>query len=174
MSLPKPKFWVFAVLILIAWYYYEKHHSILTDSWDWLYEKATRGTWFVGVLLVLYVFFFQKGLIGKIFKSLAALDNDPRLNRVNSAFISPTGTSGDHRYPGMRTKHKRNVSALLKKKIAASQQWKCSSCNSMLDETYEVDHVLALDHGGTNDPSNLRALCPHCHRKKTVDERIFL
>jgi 5-methylcytosine-specific restriction endonuclease McrA len=41
-----------------------------------------------------------------------------------------------------------------------------------MDETYEVDHRVALFNGGSNDESNLVALCPHCHRKKTVDERI--
>lgn len=67
---------------------------------------------------------------------------------------------------------KRNVTGLMKKKIAAGQQWKCGECSALLDETYEVDHRLALYKGGSNDPSNLVALCPHCHRKKTVDERL--
>lgn len=70
------------------------------------------------------------------------------------------------------TKEKRNVTALQKKKIAASQEWKCGNCKSLLDETYEVDHRVALFNGGSNDESNLVALCPHCHRRKTVDERI--
>jgi predicted HNH restriction endonuclease len=70
------------------------------------------------------------------------------------------------------TKEKRNVSGLMKKKIAASQEWKCGSCKSLLDETYEVDHKLALFQGGTNEPENLVALCPNCHRHKTVEERL--
>jgi hypothetical protein len=70
------------------------------------------------------------------------------------------------------TREKRNVSALMKKKIAASQQWKCGSCSALLDETFEVDHRVALFNGGTNEPDNLVALCPHCHRKKTVEERL--
>jgi predicted HNH restriction endonuclease len=70
------------------------------------------------------------------------------------------------------TREKRNVTALQKKKVAASQEWKCGNCKSLLDETYEVDHRVALFNGGSNDESNLVALCPHCHRKKTVDERI--
>ena len=70
------------------------------------------------------------------------------------------------------TKEKRNVTGLMKKKVAASQQWKCGACKETLDETYEVDHKLALFKGGTNDESNLVALCPHCHRKKTVEERL--
>lgn len=70
------------------------------------------------------------------------------------------------------TKEKRNVTGLTKKKVAASQQWKCGHCKATLDETYEVDHIKALFQGGTNDPDNLVALCPNCHRKKTVNERL--
>lgn len=70
------------------------------------------------------------------------------------------------------TKEKRNVSGLMKKKVAAGQSWKCGSCTATLDETYEVDHRLALYKGGSNEESNLVALCPHCHRKKTVEERL--
>lgn len=73
---------------------------------------------------------------------------------------------------GGGTKEKRNVSALMKKKVAASQGWKCGQCKGLLDETYEVDHRLALFKGGSNDETNLVALCPHCHRKKTVEERL--
>jgi len=69
-------------------------------------------------------------------------------------------------------KEKRNVSGLLKKKIAASQEWKCGTCKALLDETYEVDHRKALFQGGTNEPENLVALCPNCHRHKTVEERL--
>ncbi len=70
------------------------------------------------------------------------------------------------------TREKRNVTGLMKKKVAAGQGWKCGHCSTTLDETYEVDHKLALFNGGSNDMSNLIALCPGCHRKKTVDERI--
>jgi predicted HNH restriction endonuclease len=70
------------------------------------------------------------------------------------------------------SKEKRNVTGLTKKKVAADQGWKCGNCGQTLDETYEVDHKLALFKGGSNNITNLVALCPHCHRKKTVDERL--
>jgi hypothetical protein len=73
---------------------------------------------------------------------------------------------------GFPTTEKRNVSGLMKKRVAAGQQWKCGKCSQTLDETYEVDHKLALYKGGSNDMSNLVALCPNCHRLKTVDERL--
>jgi 5-methylcytosine-specific restriction protein A len=32
----------------------------------------------------------------------------------------------------------------------------------------EVDHIIALNRGGTNDRSNLIARCKRCHSRKTV------
>jgi len=69
---------------------------------------------------------------------------------------------------------KRLVSDTTKKYVAAKQQWKCGLCQKMLDETYEVDHVTPLYKGGTNDISNLMAVDPICHRKKTNADRLNL
>jgi hypothetical protein len=68
---------------------------------------------------------------------------------------------------------KRQVSQLMKKQVAARQQWKCGHCQSVLDASYEVDHILALYHGGSNSEENLVALCRNCHGKKTVNERLY-
>ena len=61
----------------------------------------------------------------------------------------------------------RKVTNLTKKKIAASQEWKCKSCSNLLDECYEIDHIICIKDGGNNESYNLQALCPNCHRKKT-------
>lgn len=79
---------------------------------------------------------------------------------------------GTAAYVGSGSREKRNVTGLTKKKVAAGQEWKCGHCQTTLDETYEVDHILALYKGGSNDVGNLVALCPNCHRKKTVNERL--
>jgi len=65
---------------------------------------------------------------------------------------------------------KRAVSTMRKKYVASNQDWKCGHCHKQLDHTYEIDHKLRLDEGGTNDVNNLIALCPSCHRHKTADE----
>lgn len=67
----------------------------------------------------------------------------------------------------------RQVSQLMKKQVAARQQWKCGHCQSILDASYEVDHILALYKGGSNSEVNLVALCRNCHGKKTVNERLL-
>lgn len=68
--------------------------------------------------------------------------------------------------------NKRHVSEATKKLVAAKQQWTCGLCKRMLDETYEVDHIVPLYKGGTNNISNLMALDPICHRKKTNADRL--
>ena len=64
----------------------------------------------------------------------------------------------------------RKVSQKTKKTVAASQEWKCKKCFTVLDETYEVDHIVPLHSNGSNEVSNLQALCPNCHRQKTYHE----
>ena len=86
--------------------------------------------------------------------------NNNNFNRNNNNFIQKT--------------HKRNVSESKKKFIASNQRWRCSHCNTLLDNTYEVDHIIALYKGGTNELNNLEALCRNCHGKKTFREKMGL
>lgn len=67
---------------------------------------------------------------------------------------------------------KRSVPASLKKVVASEQKWNCAICLKILDYTYQIDHILPLSQGGDNRRSNLQALCPNCHAKKTYLESI--
>lgn len=67
---------------------------------------------------------------------------------------------------------KRSVSESKKKYVAASQDWKCQKCQAMLSATYEIDHVVDLQYGGSNDVSNLVALCRNCHGEKTMSRHL--
>ena len=64
----------------------------------------------------------------------------------------------------------RCVSGTKKKYVAASQSWKCGTCQIQLDAWYEIDHKIRLADGGSNHISNLIALCRNCHGKKTTIE----
>lgn len=44
----------------------------------------------------------------------------------------------------------------------------CRGCRAR--RATEVDHIIPLKRGGTNDLSNLQPLCRSCHRKKTRSE----
>ena len=57
---------------------------------------------------------------------------------------------------------------LKKKYVASSQNWKCATCAKQLKHTFQVDHKLDLQFGGTNQVENLEALCNDCHAEKTA------
>jgi hypothetical protein len=67
---------------------------------------------------------------------------------------------------------KRSVSETKKKFVAASQNWKCENCKKQLPAWFEVDHMVRLEHGGSNHIDNLVALCRDCHGEKTAIENL--
>lgn len=114
-------------------------------------------------LPLLTLFFNYNSIIDKIKESRSLssnLNNDPNL--LNYKVIN------NYSY----TKDNRNVSQTLKKYVAANQQWKCNYCNNLLDSSYEVDHIIPLYKNGSNDISNLQALCRNCHGKKTIYDKL--
>ena len=80
---------------------------------------------------------------------------------MTSGAVPPNMTGG-----GRATK--RSVSETKKKFVASKQHWKCNKCSTMLDATFEIDHRIELQHGGSNHVTNLEALCRNCHGKKTM------
>ena len=74
------------------------------------------------------------------------------------------------RASGRNNATKRSVSETKKKFVAAQQSWKYGHCDRQLPAWYEVDHIVRLEHGGSNNVDNLVALCRDCHGKKTAME----
>ena len=68
---------------------------------------------------------------------------------------------------------KRSVGETKKKYVAANQGWKCAKCENQLSAWFEVDHKTSLEHGGSNEVSNLEALCRECHGEKTAMSRFL-
>ena len=58
-----------------------------------------------------------------------------------------------------------------KQAIKSEQEDKCVICSELLEKTYHIDHIKPLSSGGTNDRTNLQALCVSCHHNKTRDEK---
>jgi 5-methylcytosine-specific restriction endonuclease McrA len=70
------------------------------------------------------------------------------------------------------TSTKRSVSETKKKYVASQQNWCCGNCKDQLKATFEVDHKLDLQYGGTNHIDNLVALCVECHKTKTMQSNL--
>lgn len=69
-------------------------------------------------------------------------------------------------------KSKRTFTEVVKKRIAASQCWRCSRCDDILESTYQVDHTIPLWAGGDDVPENATAMCVACHARKTQEEAL--
>lgn len=90
-------------------------------------------------------------------KVIENLTNSPQTKRMmNSGFGST----------------KRSVSETKKKYVASQQGWKCGYCGEQLDATFEVDHKIDLQYGGSNHVSNLAAVCRGCHAKKGMMNKL--
>jgi len=63
-------------------------------------------------------------------------------------------------------KHRRGIPAEI---LDTVHSRKCAECD---EPSTEVDHILPISEGGTNDIDNLQALCGTCHATKTRNERL--
>ena len=93
------------------------------------------------------------------------MNDETSMNPSNTPSARRMMTSG-------KTGTKRSVSETKKKFVASQQGWKCGECQKQLNAWFEVDHKMRLEYGGTNEVSNLVALCRECHGKKTAMENM--
>jgi len=92
----------------------------------------------------------------------------PQMKRMMNSGGSKT-TVG----PESQQRVNRSVSETKKKFVASKQNWACGHCHAQLEASFEVDHITDLQYGGTNEVSNLVALCRNCHGKKTTMSKLY-
>jgi 5-methylcytosine-specific restriction protein A len=69
-------------------------------------------------------------------------------------------------------KVKRYIPEKVKKQIYLDQEYKCNICVKILPISSEIDHIIPLYQGGSNDIKNLQGLCSGCHASKTPKDYI--
>lgn len=65
---------------------------------------------------------------------------------------------------------RKKINKYTRKQIADQQQNACGECKLPLTPYFQIDHIIGLQFGGTNDESNLMALCLECHATKSIKE----
>ena len=95
--------------------------------------------------------------------ALVTTDDEARRRALGNLDAPPLPTNP-------RQRVKRYVSPFTAKRVAARQHFKCNLCRRELDETWETDHRVPLWMGGSNEASNLQALCRSCHISKSAEE----
>lgn len=59
------------------------------------------------------------------------------------------------------------VSAEILRTLILESAGKCGWCDaSVVRADFEIDHIITLSRGGSNDPTNLAITCPDCNRRK--------
>ena len=59
----------------------------------------------------------------------------------------------------------------LRHEVFKRDGYRCCECGASKDETsLEIDHIVPVARGGTNDIDNLQTLCRECNRMKHTDE----
>ncbi len=84
-------------------------------------------------------------------------------NRANSI----TGKSGGER---RKQPARQALSISLRGQVFKGDHYQCRNCEAspLTDKKVklEIDHILAVSRGGTNDPHNLQTLCRNCNQVK--------
>ena len=78
--------------------------------------------------------------------------------------------AAERRTVGAPTKRKR-VTPFISKKVAARQGFKCAMCGELLSEDWEIDHIVSLQRGGSNELNNYQALHKRRHASKSSEEQ---
>lgn len=65
-----------------------------------------------------------------------------------------------------------NFSQERKQAIRERDNFRCVICGS--EDRIQVDHIIAVRLGGTNDPSNGQTLCHACHVEKTNHDKVLI
>jgi predicted restriction endonuclease len=65
---------------------------------------------------------------------------------------------------------RKKISKDMRQHIVNKQENTCGICKLVLTPYFEMDHIIGLQFGGTDDEANLMALCRDCHAKKSITE----
>ena len=87
-----------------------------------------------------------------------------------------SGLSSLWGYEGKKINRKdsrRQISRSEKNEVLAKQHNKCNICKKGLDpRAIHFDHIKEYSKGGKTSLSNIQALCPNCHARKTNKDRV--
>lgn len=65
---------------------------------------------------------------------------------------------------------RKSVYRALYSEIRGQQHFRCDACRKPWERVFQIDHIVPLAIGGSNERDNLHMLCPDCHARKTAME----
>ena len=166
---PAFKVGIFVFLAIIFLWVNTYYNGIITRTYYWITGLPKMLLVFITLTIIFAPFLLKNNKAVDLCKDFLPESISKRIDIINATKATYTPQIIHHNTP---TSKLRKVSDQLKKIVASQQHWNCKKCKNILDATYEVDHIIALEDGGNNDIQNLQALCRNCHGKKTMEDNI--
>ncbi|EAO1993181.1 HNH endonuclease [Salmonella enterica] len=94
-----------------------------------------------------------------------------------SGYCDEHRCSGWERWQPGKSKQQRGYGGnwpSIRLRILQRDKYLCQSClrQGIATSATSVDHIIPKSHGGTDNDSNLEAICRDCHSTKTARERL--
>lgn len=88
------------------------------------------------------------------------------------AFVNREPRKAWQRSPRQPDKRKRGRAGQRERARILAEEPLCRPCREAgrISESKEVDHIVPLSEGGSDDRSNKQGICKDCHRAKTAAE----
>ena len=183
---PAFKVGIFILLAIAFLWINSRYNGIIMRAYNWITGLPKMLLVFITLTVIFAPFLLKNNKAVDLCKDFLPDSISKRIDLINASNASnasnainasntrkgsyiPTQYSPPGNTP---TSKLRKVSDQLKKIVASQQNWNCKKCKNILDATYEVDHITALEDGGNNHIQNLQALCRNCHGKKTMEDNI--
>ena len=97
----------------------------------------------------------------------SSLNERVKVLEIASGIMKKTGN------PILPSQSRSKITPSLRLEIKERQNHTCGMCKKQLSDIFQLDHTVALQFGGTNDPDNLMALCCECHATKSIRENKY-
>jgi 5-methylcytosine-specific restriction endonuclease McrA len=78
----------------------------------------------------------------------------------------------EHKRRAQKLKSGGSYTACEINKLMHKQRARCACCKTSIAAIYEIDHIMPLSKGGSNDIVNIQLLCPPCNRRKSAKHPI--
>ena len=170
---PAFKVGIFVLLAIVFLFINTYYNGIIIRAYNWITGLPKMLIVFITLTVIFAPFLLKNNKAVDLCKDFLPDSISKRIDLINAikapVYIPTTTQIMPSNTP---TSKLRKVSDQLKKIVASQQLWNCKKCKNVLDATYEVDHIIALEDGGNNDIKNLQALCRNCHGKKTMEDNI--
>jgi 5-methylcytosine-specific restriction endonuclease McrA len=103
----------------------------------------------------------------KMQQQLDIYDKERNEMKADIAILMKSFVQFQHHKSRDKRKH---IKKDVRQQVVFKQGNLCGECKLALTPYFQIDHVIGLQFGGTDDESNLMALCCECHAKKSEAE----